>query len=63
MPKSQYTFEGYGHQLMFGPGGIFTEVFKDSRFTLAPIRLTESEALTRKNRSSKCLKVYLAKRA
>jgi acetyltransferase len=47
--------EGYGHLLMFGLGGIFTEVFKDSRFSLAPMGLAESEALIRKIRSIKML--------
>jgi acyl-CoA synthetase (NDP forming) len=47
--------EGYGHLVMFGLGGIFTEVLKDSQFALAPLGLLESEALIRKIRSVKLL--------
>jgi acetyltransferase len=35
--------EGFGHLIMFGLGGIYTEVLKDIRFALAP--LTPSESL------------------
>ena len=47
--------EGYGHLVMFGLGGIFTEVLKDSQFALAPLGLKESEALIRRIRSVKLL--------
>ncbi len=47
--------EGYGHLVMFGLGGIFTEVLKDSQFSLAPLGLAESEALVRSIRSVKIL--------
>ena len=47
--------EGYGHLILFGLGGIFTEVFKDSQFALAPLGLDESEALVRSIRSVKML--------
>lgn len=47
--------EGYGHLVMFGLGGIFTEVLKDSQFALAPLGLDESEAIIRKIRSVKML--------
>jgi len=47
--------EGYGHLVMFGLGGIFAEVLKDSQFALAPLGLQESEALIRKIRSIKML--------
>jgi len=47
--------EGYGHLVMFGLGGIFAEVLKDSQFALAPLGLQESEVLIRKIRSIKML--------
>jgi acetyltransferase len=47
--------EGYGHLVMFGLGGIFTEVLKDSQFSLAPLGLEESEDLIRRIRSVKLL--------
>ena len=47
--------EGYGHLILFGLGGIFTEVLKDSQFALAPLGLEESEALVRSIRSVKML--------
>jgi acetyltransferase len=46
---------GYGHVVMFGLGGIFTEVFKDNQFALAPLGLQESERLIRSIRSIKML--------
>jgi len=47
--------EGYGHLILFGLGGIFTEVLKDSQFALAPLGLEESQALVRSIRSVKML--------
>jgi acetyltransferase len=47
--------EGYGHLVMFGLGGIFTEILKDSQFSLAPLGLKESEDLVRRIRSIKLL--------
>lgn len=47
--------EGYGHLVMFGLGGIFTEVFKDSQFALAPLGLQESRHIIRSIRSIKML--------
>lgn len=47
--------EGYGHLVMFGLGGIFAEVLKDSQFALAPLGLKESESLVRGIRSVKLL--------
>ena len=47
--------EGYGHLVMFGLGGIFTEVFKDSRFALAPLGQAECEQMIRGIRSIKML--------
>jgi acetyltransferase len=46
---------GYGHLVMFGLGGIFTEVFKDTQFALAPLGLQESERLIRSVRSIRML--------
>jgi acetyltransferase len=47
--------EGYGHLVMFGLGGIFTEILKDNQFTIAPLGLKESEAIVRRIRSIKLL--------
>jgi acetyltransferase len=47
--------EGYGHLIMFGLGGILTEILKDSQFCLAPLGLKESEDLIRRIRSVKVL--------
>jgi acetyltransferase len=41
----------YGHLIMFGLGGIYTEVFKDVRFALAPLSPEESMGLIRGVRS------------
>ena len=38
--------EGFGHLIMFGLGGIFTEVLKDNIFALAPLGLKESESIS-----------------
>ncbi len=46
---------GYGHLVMFGLGGIFTEVLKDNIFALAPLGLKESESIIRSIRSIKML--------
>jgi acetyltransferase len=47
--------EGYGHLVLFGLGGIYTEVFKDSQFALAPLGLKESENIIRSIRAVKML--------
>ena len=47
--------EGYGHLMLFGLGGIYTEVFKDSQFALAPLGLKESENIIRSIRAVKML--------
>jgi acyl-CoA synthetase (NDP forming) len=47
--------EGYGHLILFGLGGIYTEVFKDSVFTLAPLGLDEAESMVRGIRAVKLL--------
>lgn len=46
---------GYGHLLLFGLGGIFTEILKDSQFALAPLGFRESADLIRRIRSIKVL--------
>lgn len=46
---------GYGHLVMFGLGGIFTEVLKDNVFALAPLGLEESKRIIRSIRSIKML--------
>jgi acyl-CoA synthetase (NDP forming) len=46
---------GYGHLMMFGLGGIFTEILKDNQFSIAPLGLQESGDLIRRIRSIKVL--------
>lgn len=46
---------GYGHLVMFGLGGIFTEALKDNIFALAPLSLKESENIIRSIRAIKIL--------
>lgn len=43
--------EGFGHLVMFGLGGIYTEVLKDVRFSLAPLTHDEALAMIRGIRS------------
>lgn len=43
--------KGYGHMVMFGLGGIYTEVLKDISFSLAPLAMGESERMIRGLRS------------
>jgi acetyltransferase len=43
--------EGFGHLVMFGLGGIYTEVLKDVRFALAPLSLQESMDMVENIRS------------
>ncbi len=47
--------EGFGHLVMFGLGGIFTEILRDNQFALAPLGLEESTHLIRSIRSIKVL--------
>ncbi len=37
----------FGHLIMFGLGGIYTEVFKDVRFALAPLSIKESQLMVK----------------
>jgi acetyltransferase len=48
--------EGFGHLIMFGLGGIYTEVLKDVRFALAPLSPSESMAMVQSIRSFPILK-------
>jgi len=48
--------EGFGHLIMFGLGGIYTEVLKDVRFALAPLSLSESMDMVESIRSFPILK-------
>ncbi len=43
--------EGFGSLVMFGLGGIYTEVLKDVRFALAPLALEEARRMIRGIRS------------
>lgn len=45
--------EGYGHLVMFGFGGIYTEIFKDVRFGLAPLTKKECIDMITSTKSSK----------
>lgn len=47
--------EGYGHLVLFGLGGIFAEILKDTQFSIAPLGLEESEAMVRRIRSIELL--------
>ncbi len=47
--------EGYGHLIMFGLGGIYTEVLKDVQFALAPLNHEEALRMIRGIRSYKIL--------
>ncbi len=48
--------ESYGHLIMFGLGGIYTEVLKDVRFALAPLSSSESMEMVQGIRSFPILK-------
>ena len=43
--------DNFGHLVMFGLGGIYTEVLKDVRFALAPLSLSESMEMVQDIRS------------
>lgn len=48
--------DGFGHLIMFGLGGIYTEVLKDVCFALAPLTLAESLEMVRQIKSFPILK-------
>ncbi len=43
--------ENFGHLIMFGLGGIYTEVLKDVNFALAPLSLEEGMRMIRQTKS------------
>ena len=47
--------EGFGHLVMFGIGGIYTEVLKDVQFALAPLSLDEGLKMIRNIHASPIL--------
>jgi len=48
--------DGFGHLIMFGLGGIYTEVLKDVCFALAPLNLSESLEMVQRIKSFSILK-------
>ncbi len=50
--------ENFGHLIMFGLGGVFTEITKDVSFRLAPIDKTEALKMIREIKSFKILDGY-----
>jgi len=50
--------ENFGHLIMFGLGGVFTEITKDVSFRLAPINKTEALKMIREIKSFKILDGY-----
>ena len=43
--------DGFGHLIMFGLGGIYTEVLKDVQFALAPLSVAQCQSIVRGIRS------------
>ena len=48
--------EKFGHQILFGLGGIFIEVLKDVQAALVPVSSTEAQSLLKNLRGYKILK-------
>ena len=48
--------ENFGHQILFGLGGVFVEVMKDVHTTLAPVNKEEAKSLIYKLKGYKILK-------
>ncbi len=46
--------EQYGPSMMFGLGGIFTEIYKDVQFCLLPAGPGEFERMIRESRATRC---------
>lgn len=46
----------FGHQVLFGLGGIFVEVMKDVQAALAPVNVNEAKSLIQKLRGYKIIK-------
>ncbi|RLG17884.1 acetyl-CoA synthetase, partial [Nanoarchaeota archaeon] len=51
----------FGHAIMFGLGGIFTEVFKDVTFRVIPINRKDAEMMLGDIRGRKILEGYRGK--
>ncbi|MBN1234248.1 MAG: acetate--CoA ligase family protein [Candidatus Coatesbacteria bacterium] len=47
--------EGFGHLIMFGLGGIYTEILKDVIFTLAPLSCEEAASMIKSIKAYKLL--------
>jgi len=54
--------EQFGHVLMFGLGGIFTEVFNDVSFKVIPINKNDAEAMVREIKVYTILQGYRGKK-
>lgn len=50
--------EQFGHVIMFGLGGIFTEVFNDVAFRISPINKQDAESMIREIKGYKILQGY-----
>ena len=48
----------FGHAIMFGLGGIFTEVFKDVTFRVIPIKRRDAELMLEEIKGRKILEGY-----
>lgn len=51
-------FAGFGPCVVFGMGGVFTEIFKDTTLRLAPVADTDAREMFAEIRSSKLLDKY-----
>mgnify|MGYP001613687166 CR=1 FL=1 len=54
--------EQFGHVLMFGLGGIFTEVFNDVSFKVIPINKNDAEAMVKEIKGYTILQGYRGKK-
>lgn len=54
--------EQFGHVLMFGLGGIFTEVFNDVSFKVIPIGKNDAEAMVKEIKGCTILQGYRGKK-
>jgi len=50
--------ETFGHAIMFGLGGIFTEVFKDVTFRVIPIERVDAEEMLTEIKGRKLLEGF-----
>jgi len=51
----------FGHLIMFGAGGIYTEIYKDLAFRLAPLEKKDAQALIQETKVYQILKGYRGK--